>query len=447
VLLDNSTLSGGTFTFNEAGSLAATNVLFSSNLSITHLPPAMTLYNVTYNNNTANGWIVGQGGTFNTLSIIGGSVSRGPSSNLELRPDASSRTATLLIDGGDHDIGQARFGSGNGALGQSIATIKNATVRFSNGAGAAWGGGGLGAVTSATTVNLENSTNRMDFGLILASNLTLNVKNSTLDFRTAAPSSVDNLMTNSAKFDGEGLTLSMRPENVNLSYEVAGTDKGGVFAGFHDNYSLDKINFGNPSFNSATTTLVDVRNNKGTAGNEALYVDAINLSGKMTFDLGGRNVYYKKLTMNTFAFTVNNGTLTQVKGADLLSAAPFAHQDADVAIYGGPALTLASPSDYGTVIVSNAPNGGDLFIRLNVSGSAGDINTLASEIGAVLVDGDLRLDYNGRPDGNNQFFDWSFAYRNVTVNSIFASAIPEPSSVMLLLSAAGSLIVLRRRKW
>jgi hypothetical protein len=116
-------------------------------------------------------------------------------------------------------------------------------------------------------------------------------------------------------------------------------------------------------------------------------------------------------------------------------------------MYGGPTLTLTNPSDYGTVIVTNAPAAGDLFIRLNVSGNQSDINALAADIGANQVNGDLVLDYSRKPDGNNQFFDWSFAYRNVTVNSVLASAIPEPSSVALMLGTMlGALFIRRSRR-
>jgi hypothetical protein len=343
-------------------------------------------------------------------------------------------------------------------VGQSLINItNNSTFYITSATDFRWGGG---AASSSTIVNLIDSTVRVGQQLTLqqfnaaTTNMTLNVKNSTFLLEGfVAGDYLRNTLTSARAFDGEGLSVKINAENNGYQYEVSGRDLGTNFAGFHDNYSIDQLTgaLRNSFHNNPNVQLTDTADNDLLPGNEALYVDKITLdptlnSGGFEFRTGGRNIYYKKLVTNGKTYSVTGGgSLQQVKGADLMSTAPYAHMpDVQTATYGGPTLTLTNPSDYGTVIVTGAPNGGDLFVRLDVSGDATNITALASEIGANLVDGDLVLDYSRRPDGNNQFFDWSFAYRNVTVESILASAIPEPSTLLMVALVGG--ILLRRTR-
>lgn len=454
VNLNGSTLSNGLLDFVNAfnpGSFIASN----ANLSAVDVSFMLTQSNVLVNtlwSQSAGALLVMKG----SMTIIGGDYDR---ANVHgIIGDASWGPASMTFNGGlnTHQLGKIRINAPDAAFGTVNPTYTatftvegDASIRASANSGQdALAVGTVG--TAAGILNLTQGQLRLDNGIVFGSNAVLNTGTTgrrEIFFQGADSGvAISNFMTSAANFDGEGLTLIYRPESATDSpYEVGGTDQGAVLSGFHDNYSLDHLVLNFPG-GGKTMQLIDANNNDGQAGNEAFYVDAISITNNHTIDLNGRNLYYKKLTVSGGSLTVNNGTLTQVTGANLESVAPYAHQDGggvETALYGGPTLTLAVPSDYGTVIVSNAPNGGDLFLRLDVSGTVGDINTLAAEIGAQLWDGDLLLDYSGTGDGNNLFFDWSFAHRNVTVNSIFASAIPEPS--VAVLTGLALLGLLRRR--
>src|SRR5690606_12004126 len=128
---------------------------------------------------------------------------------------------------------------------------------------------GLGA---AVNVTLDHAFFRADAGLTFGSITTLASTDSTLEVSgTSTTQGVFNFMTSDASFDGEGLTVNVRPENVRVQYEVGGADLGATFAGFHDNFSIDRLNGAHPlvpSWTNAGVTLVDSVNNSGGIGDE-----------------------------------------------------------------------------------------------------------------------------------------------------------------------------------
>ena len=463
VILNNSTLTNGTMHFAEVGgSVTASNVTFANSFTIDNVARNMSFVNSTYFDNTFNQtWSFGNNANSGGLTIIGGNVQANRTQLLLAPAGSPTQTSTLLINGGSsqyHTFQITEFGFASFANGTSVAIFTNTGVRITS--SGSWGGGNAG---SSTLVNLYNSTVRLDDGINLRTNLVLRTQNSSIILNTGQNGlrGLNNLMTSASKFDGEGLTINATTEQTNHPMlEVAGRVpvSGVTLSQFHDNYSIDHLIFGSVDVSHTTPRLYlkDNVDNDGVPGAEALFTDKITYSTNLfnnTFTLktGGLNIYYKKLVTNGKSVNVvDGGQLIQVTGANLESVAPYTWKDggdAAVAMYGGPTLTLTNPSDYGTVIVTNAPAAGDLFIRLNVSGNQSDINALAADIGANQVNGDLVLDYSRKPDGNNQFFDWSFAYRNVTVNSVLASAIPEPSSVALMLGTMlGALFIRRSRR-
>ena len=89
-----------------------------------------------------------------------------------------------------------------------------------------------------------------------------------------------------------------------LLYEVAGRDLGPNLAGYRENFAVGVFR---SSTSNSYIRLVNNHDNAPGPGPEALYADAVIISGSMTLDLNGLNLYTRSLES---AGTVVNGTIT-----------------------------------------------------------------------------------------------------------------------------------------
>ncbi len=90
------------------------------------------------------------------------------------------------------------------------------------------------------------------------------------------------------------------------NFEVAGTDMGAVMAGLTENFALEGLNVAS-STGTVAIKLVDASDNSAGAGNEALYVETLNLYAGATVETNGFNLYYLNGTIDANATVDTSG--------------------------------------------------------------------------------------------------------------------------------------------
>ena len=421
----------------SAGGLHATNVTFASNASVKRLCPSDTFSNVTYNSEANVMGITGGNGTH---SYFGGYIQR--TYAWKASPSYGGAIQTIYIDGyggpanGVHcGTKFTDIGSASADVGQSFFNLNNTRIRFVNGLRVGWDGSSSPA--GKATISMTNTYVLLDVKMYLNSNTTMNVTNSILDFRpSAANGGLFNRMTNASLYDGEGLKVWALVENLGMQYEVSGTDTGAVFAGFHDNYSIDQLKFGlqNQLHTSPNIIFTNVYNNDGQPGNEAFYVDLLTPSNNVlasqpnptfTFNMNGMNLYYKKYVPDPMVpIAVSNGALIQVTGAALIPASPYVHVPEGAKRFSKGDAPLAISAEYGTTYISGFSVGARIDVSLVVTGLQANIDALRTELNGVGSGAEVRLQYVNGAGGTNLFFDWNFSHRSVGVDVLSAELAP-----------------------
>jgi hypothetical protein len=432
-VVNYATITNGTWDWDGgAGSLAATNVTFASNARLYRVCRSIAFSNVTYNNESYAFVVTGDSGTHR---YMGGYIQT--AWGFQTTPQyGSSVISTIIFDGyggpdGSYHYGKNwnRIGSETADNGQSFFILNNTRVRSGRSLGIGWNG--TSANKGQSTFACTNSQVYLGQELFLNTNATLSVSNSTFSFNSyASTDGLYNRMTNAALFDGEGLTIGMFTDNAGQQYEVSGVDTGAVFAGFLDNYSIDQFKFGLRD-TSHTTPFVAFTNkydNNIQPGNEALYVDVLTevdntgkagADPKFTLNLNGFNVYYMKYVDSTnVPVVVTNGTLTQVTGAAFFPASGFVHAPEGVKSFSRGDAPLAIGTDYGSVYVRGFAAGKALSMKLAVSGTQPNIDTLRADLGGSGSGGQITLSYPQGGNGGTMFFGWNFSHRSVSLTSL-----------------------------
>ncbi len=466
------TFSNGTINMNNpgsGGSLIATNTDFSTTAFSYFVAPVVELNNSIYK--TGSGLEIFNGSTF---TVNGGDYDNGNA----IYVTGSGGATTMTFNGGDntHTLGRLRL---NGAVSTppentspfaaSTATatfniLNNASVRLSNAnRGPALVVGNSG--TGNAVLNFDTGVLRVDGGVLFGQNSTLQTGNSggigarELLYYDTFGTDWSNEMISSATFDAEGLSVTFGAESIgnNTAMEVGGTDLGEDLTGFHDNYSLDRLRFFN---RGGDLTFVDNNNNDLLVGNEAMYVDILQMDAANTLDLNGLNLYYKR-GVDLDDLTVVNGSITQVTGASLEGVGTTVHIDGFTTADTFEIVTSSSVFD--TVIFENIAPGSQLTVLLELIGSEGDINALIAEleadgittstdISSEMTPGELAtagfnlaLMFDTLITGDDLFFDFNFDNNNVTVGDLaLVTTIPEPASLGLLVLT--SVVALKHRR-
>jgi hypothetical protein len=437
--INYATITNGTLDWDNTGSLMATNVTFTDNAKVYRLGTSVTLSNVIYNNGANNFGISGGNGTHR---YFGGYLRmRG----LKTAPAYGWGTLqTIFMEGYAgpagkwHEPAYVEIGFATADNGQSFLILKD--TRINAGYGYIGWNGDASQGTGQSTLRMTNSLLRISGRINFNTNAIFMATASDLELSAGGGVVTDGLrnrMTNAASFDGEGLTVWGLAENPGMTYEVSGVDTGAVFAGFHDNYSIDQLKFGLRNMYHTTPKIVftNVYDNNIQPGNEALYVDLITevdntdkvgVDPTFTLDLGGLNIYYKKYvnSVTNVPVSIINGSLIQVTGATMMAASPFVHAPEGAQRYAKGAAALSVNSDYGTAIVGGFATGDDAYLDLTVSGNTSDINALRSELGGSGSGTKISLFFDGVGVGGDLFFDWNFSHRSVTLVSFTAVSAP-----------------------
>ncbi len=179
-------------------------------------------------------------------------------------------------------------------------------------------------------------------------------------------------------------------------FELAGEDMGAIMAGFTDNFALGTLTLGDVDIGKIQL-VDDFDNQPGWLGSEALYVSNLNIGAGSYLDLNGLNLYYLQGSIDPAATIVyNGGNLFELLPGDF---------DLDGDVDG---------VDFG-LWQSGYPTAS----------------------GATLSDGDF--DGDGDVDG----VDFGLWQANYPTNLGGSAAIPEPTTMGLLI--VGALAILRRR--
>ena len=440
--ITDSTVKNGNFEWVFGGpaagsSLVASNCTFPATLKL-HQPHDMLIVNCDWDAKAIFG-VFGGSASDMTITILGGEWDA-TSAQVKMNNFGASENKLLVVGGtGIHSCTLLNFGVGqNGA---NSITFSNCTF-FATG-GATWHDNLLGGPVAVT---LANATNKLRSTLFAGSNLTFSATNSAIEFdQRANGKKFEITMTNDITFDGEGLTWTFYGEGFTTDVEVCGTDTGAVFAGFHDNFSIDKLhlralNLSLPLAHINGLEFSDDHNNDldGGASAEALCTDVLSLdrvfTNSLTLYYNGQTIYYKKLlNTNNYSFTESGGGGTQQVTGAALFADTFTHtpENTTSATFGGAAVSVSN--DYGMTIISGAGDGSNVFVKLDLDGTAPNIALLKSELGASTSGSgfDLEILFSGAGAGStNLFFDWNFSHRSVTLNRLQAEPPPPPGTVV-----------------
>jgi hypothetical protein len=437
--ISDTTITNGTldwdFGWVNEGYLFATNVTFAPNAKVDRLCASVVFSNVTYNN-TAKIFTTSR--ETRTHRYMGGNLYGG---GWRIAPAyAWSTIHRVFIEGYDGPAGGYHYGTAiamgdqSADNGQSFLFLNNTRVRTGN-CNVGWNGSSEPAalINAQSTLSLTNSKLNVGLLLNLHSNAIFRATASEVEFWPVGGVVTDGLrnrMTNAAAFDGEGLTVWGMTENVGMTYEVSGVDTGAVFAGFHDNYSIDQLKFGLRNMYHTTPKIVftNTYDNNVQPGNEALYVDQLTevdnidktgVDPTFTLNLNGLNVYYKKYVNSAnVPMAVSNGTLTQVTGASFFAASGYIHALEGAQAFVKGASPVAIAADYGSVNVSGFPAAKALSAKLVVSGTQPNIDALRTELSGTGSGSQITLSYPQGSDGGTMFFDWNFSHRSVTLTSL-----------------------------
>lgn len=362
------------------------------------------------------------------VTIIDGQFrADGNGDHAEIIAQFAGQDHTIEIIGGNHDFDDFRINSRSGSVanGRGVFILSNAIIRCgTSGTPNYHNSVALSAAsTGSSTIFDHGSVTRFDSHLVMGTQCTYRASGLTrLRFRsTTLNKDIDLRMTNETFFDGEGLIINADAENNSeTELEICSGDLGAVFAGFHDNFSIDELRF--TTTGSGSLTLEDDRDNTPGAGSaEVIYSDLISFSNSnATINDGGNTIYYKSIHSNGFTFV--GGILVQVTGAALFTnnftfePEPLTTKTATV---GGGAVSVTN--DYGTAIATGAAVGDNIKVLLDLDGTAGNIALLKSDLGAFDSGGgfDLEMQFPGAgAGGTDLLFDWSFSHRSVTLNRL-----------------------------
>jgi hypothetical protein len=200
---------------------------------------------------------------------------------------ARAGLSMLSLDGGTVKVDTMEVGR---LTGQGILGFNNASVNATIGKSFVLGTNALFDAVPGSVIHMAHDT--------------ANTVGAAFNNFSKQPLNVSGLQHLELRFETDGTVMH--------SVELACRDLGATEAGFTGNFALGTLSIPNTP---AHIMLVDTNDNgnRGAGGqSEALYVDRIQLAAGSTFDLNGKNVYYRALCDAGGTVLLNGGHLTQV---------------------------------------------------------------------------------------------------------------------------------------